>query len=136
MKKFIMAIVCLMTMVVSANAQKTSKFNYLDYQKTVTTIGDDTYVVFEKPKPTIELAGKYLKVSANFEIAAVTSAAVSGGLFALSANAKNESAEETYRGLAIVCGGIALACYIGKVAYKWKSGKTLEVCGTNIKYTF
>ena len=54
MKKFIMAIVCLMTMVVSANAQKTSKFNYLDYQKTVTTIGDDTYVVIEKPKPTID----------------------------------------------------------------------------------
>lgn len=136
MKKVLWLIVCLMTMVVSANAQKTTKFNYLDYQKTVTTIGDDTYVVVEKPKPTVELAGKYLKVSANFEIGAVTSAAVSGGLFALSANAKSESAKETYRGLAITCGGIALACYIMKVTYKWKSGKTLEVCGTNIKYTF
>lgn len=136
MKKFIMALVCLITMVVSANAQKTSKFNYLDYQKTVTTIGDDAYMVIEKPKPTIELAGKYLKVSANFEIAAVTSAAVSGGLFALSANASKDEGKETFRGLAIVCGGIALACYIGKVAYKWKSGKTLELCGANIKYTF
>ena len=136
MKKVLWLIVCLMTMVLSVNAQKTSKFNYLDYQKEVTTIVDDTYVTIKKQTPTITLAGKYLKVSANFEIAMIASSAMSGGLFALMANTKDEGTKEACRGFGLVFGGVALACYIGKVAYKWKSGKTLEVCGTNVKYTF
>ena len=137
MRKLLWLIVCLMTITVGAVAQEKQKeFNYLDYQKTVKTVGDDTYVTIKEQTPSIMLAGKYLKYSANFEIATILSSAASGTLFILANNEKSDTGKETYRTFGAIFGGLAFACYIGKVSYKWKSGKTLECCGNGVRLNF
>lgn len=128
-------IVCLMTIVLSANAQKSSEFSYMEYQKPIAA--DDTYIPTKEQTPSVMLAGKYLKMSANFEIASICSAAASAGLAILAANkSHDDKSREFYTGMSIVFGGLAATCYIAKIGYKWKSGKTLELCGNGVRLTF
>ena len=135
MKKWIMAIVCLMTMVLSANAQKSSEFSYMEYQKYI--VADDTYIPTKEQTPSVMLAGKYLKKSANSEIASTGFAVLSGGFAALTTiKGINEDQKQMFIYASGICGFMSLVCYVAKIHYKWKSGKTLELCGDGVRLNF
>ena len=136
MKKWIMAIVCLMTMVLSVNAQKSSEFNYMEYQKSIAA--DDTYNIPTKEQATsVMLAGTYLKKSANCEIASIGFAVLSGGFAALTTIKDiKEGQKQMFIYASGICGFTSLVCYIAKIHYKWKSGKTLELCGNGVRLNF
>ena len=134
MKKIMMVFVCLMTMVMSVNAQK---FNYFEVEK---TMYDGVYDVSTKeitaPNNTA-LAGKYLKISANCEWISLGLAAASGGLAALAADKSHDkSSRDFYTGGAIVLGVGSLVAYVFKIHYKHKSGKTLELVGNGVRLNF
>ena len=67
MKKFIMALVCLMTMVMSVNAQS-KEFNYLEVEK---TMGDDVYYNPHKEKKTSSFWDKQQMFSLGYTMGCV-----------------------------------------------------------------
>lgn len=137
MKKWIMALVCLMTMVISANAQKSSVYSQksndfsLYAEKNITN--DDMYHITKEEAASIELAGKYLKKSATFDALSLGFFAIGGAGVAVAASL---DADEEYYKLAGVFGVASIVCQIAKIQYKWKSGKTLELYGNGVRLTF
>lgn len=125
MKRFIMAIVCLMTMVLSAKAQTISS-----YQESA---NDSVYVLTDS---TVTLAGYYLKKSAIYDAASLGCIGL-GGLVAMAGGFCEKDCDKDACLVAAGALGVAsLVCQVFKVKYKWKSGKCLELYGNGIRVTF
>lgn len=99
---------------------------------------DDTYITLGKKiyKNDAVEAAKYLKYSANWELASIGFTAASAGLAYLASDAKRESNKEVYTEASIICGVMAFTSYFIKIHYKWKSGKMLEIYGNGVKLNF
>lgn len=146
MKKLLWLIVCLMTMVVSVNAQKASRFNYLDYQSGERASNVKYSVPTEKSVETdntLYLSGNYLKKSANCQAITLTCSIVGGGIAGYGAWVYHHGKMENNETIGVNCmmiGGVmgvaALISNIVGISYKWKSGKLLELSGNTLKYNF
>lgn len=123
MKKLLWLIVCLVTMVVSANAE--------NYDNDIYNFAKNDSV-----SPNIAISGKYLKRSATYEGISIGVAAVGAGLAIVASNCDNDDTKKLLNCSSIICGVSAFGIYCMHIQYKWKSGKCLELYGNTIRYTF
>lgn len=82
------------------------------------------------------LSGKYLKKSAKFDRLEVASFFAAGAAIAITQPSSKKSIKNIGYTTAGVMGVLGLIFHIESIECKWKSGKSLELCGNSLKFNF
>ena len=140
MKRFIMALVCLMTIVLGVNAQDAYTANDSTFADTQSITDGNTFAPTEYDAETIRVAGQNLRYSANCDALSLAFGTL-GGILAVSATYPklklvNERDKKTAYRIASICGIASIVFYIAKIEYKWQCGRTLELYGNGARLTF
>ena len=144
MKKLLWLIVCLMTMVVSVNAQNKASFdayaaNDSTFADTQSITDGNTFTPTEYDAELIRFAGKKLRYSANCDAYSLAFGAIGIGFSVAVANKWNElaiSERAAWCAIGGLCGLLSVGFYIAKIEYKFRGGDALEWYGNGIRYKF